>query len=173
MMKDSAERYGSIARLLHWGMALLIGWQMLKFFDRIDDGEHWVGQTLVPWHISIGTLLLVLVILRIIWTSIQRTRPVKNPKMAIFVTIGHTLLYAAMVMMPVTGIMKMVGAGRGLNAFGLEIIPRTGNDIAWMIQLGDLHSSIAWVFLTLLLGHIGMALLHHFVLKDTTLKRIV
>lgn len=42
-------------------MAVLVGWQFLKFFDRIAEGEHWVGQTLVPWHISIGTLFLLLI----------------------------------------------------------------------------------------------------------------
>ena len=31
-----------------WGMAFLITRQALKIFDRIQDGEHWVGQTLVP-----------------------------------------------------------------------------------------------------------------------------
>ena len=40
MTNDSPTRYGSVSRLLHWGMAALIGWQMLKFFDRIDDGEQ-------------------------------------------------------------------------------------------------------------------------------------
>ena len=80
MTNDSPTRYGSVSRLLHWGMAALIGWQMLKFFDRIDDGEHWVGQTLVPWHVSIGTVLLVLVVLRIVWAAGQRAqRPVQDP----------------------------------------------------------------------------------------------
>src|SRR3546814_5101441 len=62
--RDSKERYGRISRFLHWGMALLIGWQLLKIFDRVADGEHWIGQTLVPWHVSIGTLLLLLIALR-------------------------------------------------------------------------------------------------------------
>lgn len=57
MKDDSKARYGTISRILHWGMAFLIFWQALKIFDRIDDGEHWVGETLVPWHVSIGTLL--------------------------------------------------------------------------------------------------------------------
>lgn len=47
-MNDSKERYGALTRFFHWGMGLLIVWQFLKFFDRINDGEHWVGQTLVP-----------------------------------------------------------------------------------------------------------------------------
>src|SRR3546814_20211254 len=27
--------------------------------QRFVEAEHWVGQALVPWHISMGTLLLV------------------------------------------------------------------------------------------------------------------
>ncbi|WP_282450850.1 hypothetical protein [Marinobacter bryozoorum] len=40
MLKDSKERYGTLTKWLHWGMALLIGWQLMKFGDRIADGEH-------------------------------------------------------------------------------------------------------------------------------------
>lgn len=55
-------------------MGLLVVWQVLKIFDRIDDGQHWVGQTLVPWHVSIGTLILVLVMIRIGWALRNRHR---------------------------------------------------------------------------------------------------
>jgi len=36
-------------------MAVLVIWQVLKLFDRVNDGQQWVGQNLAPWHISIGT----------------------------------------------------------------------------------------------------------------------
>jgi cytochrome b561 len=150
----------------------LIGWQMLKFFDRIEDGEHWVGQTLVPYHISIGSLLLLLVIARLVWIARQEVRPAQNPATVLFVRIGHGLLYACMVLMPLTGISAMVGAGYGWSAFGLTIIPG-GNEVAWLGTLGNLHSPIAWTFLILLAGHVAITLLHHFVLRDDTLRRIV
>lgn len=172
MIRDSIERYGSITRLFHWGMALLIGWQMLKFFDRISDGEHWVGQTLVPWHISIGTLLLILIVVRIAWVAKQNERPAQNPTIALLVRVGHGLLYVSMVLMPVTGILAMVGGGYGLSAFGIQIVPR-GEEIPWMSSVGSLHSPVAWLLLILVAGHIGMALLHHFLWKDDTLRRIV
>ena len=93
MYNDSKKRYGVISRLFHWGMAILIFWQGLKFFDRINDGEHWVGQTLVSWHVSIGTLLLVLVILRIIWAVKQKdSRPDQDPATVLLVKAGHGLL---------------------------------------------------------------------------------
>src|SRR5690554_6177966 len=67
MIVDTKQRYGLVSRLFHWGVALLVLWQVMKIFDRINDGEHWVGQNLVPWHVSIGSLLLVLIVLRIVW----------------------------------------------------------------------------------------------------------
>ena len=67
MISDSENRYGTVTRTFHWAMALLIGWQFLKFGDRIAEGEHWIGQMLVPWHVSIGVVLLALILPRAVW----------------------------------------------------------------------------------------------------------
>lgn len=173
MSNDSKERYGRISRFFHWAMALLIGWQLLKFFDRIEDGEHWIGQTLVPWHVSIGTLLIALVVLRIVWAAKQHpNRPEHDPASALAVKTGHSLLYAGMVLLPLTGLFTMIGNGYGLKVFGIQLVARGGAEIPWMISLGSLHSPIAWIMLALIAGHIGMALLHHFVKKDGVLQRM-
>ena len=173
MTIDSKDRYGRITRGFHWIMALLIGWQLLKFGDRIAEGEHWVGETLVPWHISIGLLLLVMITLRIFWAIAQRNnRPEQDPNTALLVKGGHFLLYAAMVLMPVTGVLVMVGNGYGLTAFGVQLAAR-GDDIPWAAAVGSLHSPLAWFLLVMVIGHIGMAMLHHFVKRDGVLQRMV
>lgn len=172
MSKDSKDRYGRITRFFHWGMTVLIGWQLLKFFDRIDDGEHWIGQTLVPWHVSIGILLLALVVLRILWAAKQRTnRPEHDPSTAFAVKAGHSLLYAGMALLPLTGLFTMLGNGYGLKVFGIQLAAK-GAEIPWMIDVGSLHSPIAWIMLILIAGHVGMALLHHFVKNDGVLQRM-
>lgn len=173
MRIDSKERYGSITRLLHWGMALFIGWQFLKFFDRIDDGEHWVGQTLVSWHISIGALMLVLVVLRFVWAARQKgNRPDQDQSTVFLVKVGHFLLYGCMMLLPISGILTMVGNGYGLTAFGVELAAKSA-EIPWMVAAGSLHSPIAWTLLVLIAGHVGIALLHHFVKKDGVLQRML
>lgn len=173
MTSDTKGRYGRVSRILHWGMALLIGWQLLKIFDRISDGEHWIGQTLVPWHVSIGTLLLLLVALRIIWAAKQRhNRPDQDPATAFLAKAGHTMLYAGMVLMPITGVLTMLGGGYGWTAFGIQLIAK-GDKIPWMASLGSLHSPIAWALLVLIAGHSGIALMHHFIMKDDVLRRMV
>lgn len=173
MRADTTDRYGSISRLFHWGMAFLIGWQMLKVFDRIDDGEHWVGQTLVSWHVAIGTLLLGLVALRIFWAAKQNgNRPTPDPVLETPAKVGHVLLYAGMALLPITGILTLIGGGHGWAVFGIQLAAK-GDKIPWMSSLGSLHSPIAWMLFILIVGHIGMALLHHFVRKDDVLRRMI
>ncbi len=173
-MYDSKERYGSITRIFHWGMALLIIWQFMKFFDRINDGEHWIGENIVSWHVSIGSLLLVLIVLRLIWAATQKNnRPEQDPSTAFLVKAGHGLLYLGMLLLPITGLMIMIGNGYGWNPFGLGLIARGGAEIGWLATLGSAHSLIAWSLLILVLGHAGIALLHHFVKKDGVLRRML
>ncbi|MGE0773776.1 MAG: cytochrome b [Sphingomonadaceae bacterium] len=173
MIDDTKERYGTVSMAFHWVMAVLIGWQLLKLGDRIAEGEHWIGRTLVPWHVSVGTLLLGLIVLRIFWVARQRRhRPLQNPATALLVKAGHGLLYAGMLLLPVTGVLTMLGGGHGLTAFGLEFVGK-GDKIAWASSLGSLHSPVAWGLAVLIVGHVGIALIHHFIQRDDTLRRIL
>jgi len=61
---------------------------MLKVLDRVADGEHWVGQTLAPWHVSIGSVLLLLIVVRVAWVLKQLGhRPQHSPAETF---LGHT-----------------------------------------------------------------------------------
>ena len=85
---------------------------------------------------------------------------------------GHFLMYAAMALLPVTGVLTMLGNGYGLKVFGLQLAAK-GDEIDWMIAVGSLHSPIAWALLVMVVGHIGIALVHHFVKKDGVLQRML
>lgn len=172
MTGRTIEGFGPVGKSLHWLAALLAGWQMLKFGDRIDDGEHWIGQTLVSWHISIGTLMLVLAVLWIIYALVLRKeRPPYDASTALYVKAGHRLIFAALFLLPVTGVFRMVGAGYPIESFGIELYP-AGEEIGWAASIGNIHSPLAWVFAALIVGHATMALFHHFVLGDDTLARM-
>jgi cytochrome b561 len=174
MINDSAERYGALSRFFHWLMALLIIQQFFKLADRINDGEHWLGDTFGPWHLSIGASLLALVLLRLLWAFSQRAkRPSDEGAAGLAARAGHGLLYLCMLLMPVSGVLYMLGNGYGLKIFGTQLIARSGEKTQWMLSLGELHSPIAWIFLLLLIGHIGIALLHHFIRRDDTLRRML
>ena len=176
MRRDTPERYGTVSRVFHWSIALLVAWQALKIFDRIADGEHWVGQTLVPWHISVGVLVLLLVVPRIVWALRNRgNRPPAPPPPALgfLARAGHVALSAALVLMPVTGIGIMIGNGYGLSVFGIELVAG-GAKIPWLAAFGGaVHSPLAWLLIAMVIGHAAMALVHHFVKKDGVLRRML
>ncbi len=173
MRNDSPSHYGGTTRFLHWGMGLLILLQFLKLGDRIRDGEHWIGQTIVPWHISIGVLIFALAIVRLGWAMRQRPHRPQPEASPVMVRLGHFLLYACMFLMPLTGLAAMLGGGYGLTVFGVDIVTKTEVEIPWLGAIGNLHSPIAWIFVVLVVGHIAAALFHHFVRRDQTLRRML
>jgi len=127
----------------------------------------------VPWHVSIGALLLVLVIIRLLWAISQRDqRPMPESDLATAVKVSHRLLYTGLVLMPITGIMAMLGGGHGIKVFGLQLVAK-GEEIGWAEILGSLHSPLIMALTILIVGHIGMALFHHFIKADDTLRRML
>ena len=98
-------RYTRIAALLHWLIALFIlfnlslGWFMEGFAPPLK-------MIVLPLHISAGISVLALTGLRVLWRLTHRP-PEINPPLAKTeehaAHIVHFLLYAAMVLMPLTG----------------------------------------------------------------------
>ena len=74
MQPDTRTHYGTISRLLHWGMALAI---LLMFLMAIAWHINARWQSLIPVHKTLGNALLMLVLFRGIWAiaSEQRPRP--------------------------------------------------------------------------------------------------
>src|SRR3546814_1087747 len=86
---------------------------------RISD---WSSDVCSSDLISVGVLLLVLGLARASWALTQRPRRVRHVgAIGPLVTAGHFLLYASMLLMPVAGLMLMLGKGYGLTVVGLQI----------------------------------------------------
>lgn len=173
MLHDSPERYGVVTRLLHWSMAVLVLLQFVKFFERLDGEGGPLVAAFTGWHTSIGTLLLVLVVVRIAWAFMQRRRrPVNDPALAVFVTAGHVALYVALLALPVLGLLFMLGGGYGHEAFGIGLFP-PGDEVRWARVWGSLHSPLAWLLAIAVVVHVLAALYHHLVRKDGVLRRML
>lgn len=161
MINDQKHQYGILTKLFHWVTTLLVLWQFAKFFDRINDGEHWVGDNIASFHIAVGAILLVIAIARLLWVFTQLNhRPVNPQSSTVMSRLGHLALYGLMVLMPLLGMSYMVGNGYGLKIFGWQLVERA-DEIPLLINIGSLHSPLAWLLLVLIIGHIGMALKHH------------
>lgn len=180
---DSPRRYGRISRLLHWSMALLFLWQFigmgLKITLHWSPRDSWILST----HAHVGFVLLVLMMLRAVWAlANRRQRPSHGVGWAARgAAIGHFLLYLLMFATPAVALVRQYGAGREFALFNwLPIIPAHTPDpalVQWVngtkASLGfTLHGALAWVLLALIVGHIAMVIVHHFMWKDDTLHKM-
>lgn len=173
--RDTPERYGQVTRLLHWGMAAILLWQITGMALRLVLGRtplmaFWVGT-----HQSVGTVLLLLILLRLLWAWINRGRRPAQPRSwaGRAARLGHGALYGLMLLIPSLALLRAFGNGRGYAFFGHQVVPRGGPRIDWMSAPADLlHGRLAWLLLALILGHMLMVVLHHFIWRDGTLRRM-
>ena len=150
-------RYTPTALALHWLLAILligmvgVGWIMVAIED--EPGSEW----LVSLHKSIGIVILALVAWRAIWRLWHPPAPLPVSVPAWQTTASrasHRLLYAAMVAMPLLGLMWSALSKSGIAFFGLSI-PRSvapNHDLAE--SLFTAHSVVAWVLVALIAVHV-------------------
>jgi cytochrome b561 len=174
-LSDTSRRYGTVTRLFHWTMALLLFWQlggmiMKNILGRIPLMKFWVGT-----HASIGVLLFALIAIRALWAFRQRRRRPAYQRNMIgnAARAGHILLYALMIVVPGLAVLRMIGSGKGITLFGIQLSPPTGSEIAWMTAPANaLHGLLAWTLLALIVGHVAMVVLHRFWWRDDILERM-
>ncbi len=177
MLKDSPNGYGLIAILIHWISALLIlflfglGTYMVGL-SYYDDWYH-KGPEL---HVSLGLVVLLLMLVRIVWRIINptpmdlATKPVQNLA-AKLVKLG---LYGFIFVVLVTGYLITTAEGQPASMFNLIKFPVLTELSSQNVDLaGKLHEYFAWGIVILVVFHIVGALFHHFVLRDRTLARML
>ena len=189
-LKNTTENYGSIAKWLHWGTAVLflgsyVSVYYRHWFTEKETPENWIALQL---HLSIGITIAVVVALRIIWRLSNRVpNPEPGTKLEhLAAHVGHLALYAVMVIMPITG---YIGTGVNTEYFFLFDIPKFEDTQLFTVLVTDglgvtfkefekpvdfVHKDImgAWVVWLLILGHVSAALFHQFVKKDRTLSKM-
>lgn len=172
------SRYGAPLRAIHWLTVLAIivafGVTYLEaFFARGTPGRAAIWWT----HISVGLLVVALVAVRIPVrvfgsnppASTQISRPV-----AIASHVVHGLLYLLLIATPLVGIYLAFLRGNAVSFFSLFTIPSpiaVNRDLAR--QVVEVHEVLANALVVLALLHAAAAILHHVVLKDDVLKRML
>ena len=103
---DSKNRYNPVSKGFHWVSALIVlGLLPLGYFMTSLEFSTF-KLDLYAWHKSFGTLLLILVALRILWRLRKGTPPHLDTHTrweVVLAKIVHILLYLGLIGMPVTG----------------------------------------------------------------------
>ena len=194
-IKNTQKHYGTIAIALHWLVALgFLGayitvyyrhWFSEGEFDPVALNSNTVALYL---HLSFGITVGVFVILRVLW-KLMNVTPQLIPGTALehfAARTMHRILYAVMIIMPITGYM---GTKLDTNFFFWFDIPKFSDtwvyamvveqwlNMSWehFEEIVDaIHKVggeyVVWVLIAL---HIAAALYHHFVKRDRTLQRML
>lgn len=169
-------RYTRTAISLHWLIALLI-------ISIMALGVYMTGLPLSPqklkiysWHKWAGITVLLISILRIAWR-------IKNPAPALPDTMtqsvkklahaGHALLYTLTIAIPISG--WLMSSAKGIQTVWFGVLPLP-DLISKNKELGDAllnaHVNLNILLGAIILGHVVMAIKHHFIDKDGTLHRM-
>ncbi|WP_026261237.1 cytochrome b [Kiloniella laminariae] len=175
--KNDAERYGAIAKLLHWSMALLI---ITLIILGIWMGELPLGLDKVWYynlHKSLGLIVLALALTRLVWRFLSPPPPPLSGQPVLEKLAAHAVhlaLYAAFILQPLIGIAHSGASGYPIvffNHYSLPSIIEANKELADLLAAS--HFYIGWGIAALVLLHAGAALKHHFLDKDTVLLRMM
>lgn len=153
------QRYDRVAVTLHWAVALLViaqfatGW-IWDVFERGSEPRMWLFRA----HIAMGSTILALALVRIGWRLTHRAPalPAMAAPLKLASRLTHVLLYAAIVVQPVLGLLAITAFGKSLGRW-----PR------------DFHMVLVWAIFALVALHVAAALWHHFIRRDGLLLRMM
>jgi cytochrome b561 len=178
MLRNTPSTWGSVTRWLHWILGIAIigmlayGWWMNHIPARPD---RFFYRSI---HADIGYAVLVLMVVRLVWRSINPTPalPADTPRwQQTAARISHGALYAVTIMVAILG-WAHSGAHQPDYAdwFGLFRVPQiTSPDKAAAQAYEDRHIFFAYVLLALIVIHFAAAVWHHFVKCDRVTSRMI
>jgi len=177
VIRKDIESWTGTAKLFHWVMAMLIFAQIALGLLAVSWHVSPTKLTLFVWHKSTGMLILALLALRVLWRAFNR--PPELPwEMPLWERAGahlsHLLLYALMVALPLTGWVIASASNVPFKIFWAIPLPAiTAPDKAVSDLFATIHGWLVTLFAVVLVAHIGAALRHHYVKKDTVLTRML
>lgn len=169
--------YPAASKWLHWLVAacVLATAPVAIVMTRIGEGS--AQDFLYNFHKSLGVLILVLMILRLVnRLAVGAPAPDANivPWQKNLSAFVHTSFYVLLLAMPVAGYIANSAFGASTPFFGLFEIPAViGRDETLADRLFTVHRWVGWLLIALVLLHVSAALYHHFVRGDTVLRRML
>jgi cytochrome b561 len=114
----------------------------------------------------------------VVWRVVDPPPPPEQTALGRMAEVGarvlHFVFYALLVAIPVMGILVQFARGRALPIFGVwEIASPWVRDRDFARSMIGIHELLANALMVLALLHGAAALMHHFVFRDRTLRRML
>ena len=139
-----------------------------------------VSMARLQWlshHKSLGITILALTLARLAWRLIHVSPPLPGTMPHRERRAAHAMhwaLYIIALLAMLAGWLYASAAGLSVNWFGLLLIPDLITKNAGLAPLfRELHHVLVALLVLFLIGHIGAALRHAFVLRDNVMQRML
>jgi cytochrome b561 len=183
--RNSAQSWGWVARLLHWGMAALILFQLGFGVWMANFVADMIRQfQLTQVHKSWGVVIFALALIRLAWRLAHRHAPALPPGTPRWqqraATASHGALYALMLVLPLSGwVMSAASPVQDLlgienMVFGIVALPDPWKPGVESIAdaANAVHVGAAIGLVLILAIHASAALRHHLIDRDDVLARM-
>jgi len=183
-MQSVAEirRYGMMPQFLHWMTVVLVivAWGLGTFGDDLPKGA--ARATGLFLHISAGLVVLAAVVMRLVWRVVDPPPEAEPNKLDGWLgaiadpaaQVAHLALYALLFVVPIAGIVAQFARGEALPLFGaMDIASPWERDRAFAHTVTEIHEIAANALVIVAGLHAVAAMIHHFVLGDSTLVRML
>jgi len=169
-------RYSTPAIVLHWLVALLIFVAFPLGLYMADLPFSPEKLKLFSYHKWIGVTVFTLAALRVAW-RLTHTPPPLPASVADWQrrasAIVHGLLYLLILVVPISGWLMSSAKGVQTVWFGVLPLPDLiGKDKALGHLLAEVHETLNYAMLALVVLHLAAALQHHFIERQPFLQRM-
>ena len=176
-MSHSEDQYRRPARLLHWGMALLVLSTIPAGFVMVQpDLDRSLQNTLFIFHKNVGVLLLGLVLLRALyrWRHPPAALPSDVPAWQRRIAgLSHASLYALLFVMPIAGYIRVKAGGFPIESLDwLGVPPLVPRSDALAETAKSIHYAAGIAITGLIALHVAAAAYHGIIRRDGVFSRM-
>ena len=173
-MQFTQPRYDRLTIILHWLTALLVVllWGIAQIIDDFPKGPLRVDARSA--HITLGVTLVVVLLVRLFHraTAGRKLPPADRGVLHIVAKAVHYALYLLVAGQLALGL--TLAWFRGDSLWNLYTLPGGGPaNHDFSENLSDIHGTVATIILIVAGVHAAAALVHHFLWKDGTLRRML
>jgi cytochrome b561 len=172
---NNNARYDNLSIALHWATAVLV----LLQFGLAEIWEFFPRPTrhlMIMWHMSFGLMLAAVIVLRILWRFMPGHKMLASGQgiLRYAANLVHYTLYVLIVAEMPLGVFTRWTDNKVLSFFGLLMPSPFGSFSKAAGHITDeMHNINAWLIIILAGSHALAALLHHYLLRDNTLRRML
>lgn len=172
-----AVRYGAVAQIAHWLVALLVMAAFAVGFTMVELKISPTRLKLFSYHKWIGVSVFALVVLRLAWRlyALPPPLPAQMPRWEQQAAqIAHRMLYLLLLAVPVSGWLMSSAKGFQTVWFGVWPIPdMLSKNPPLGAALEQVHFALNKLLLALTGLHVLAALKHHSIDRDGVLLRML